>query len=128
MTRRWHGNDGRQAEAIARLWLRLKGWRIQDCRARTPHGELDIIARRGKLLAFIEVKQRRHLEQALLCLQPRQQQRIVRAAMHWLSQHPHASRLHIRFDLIALNHLFLLRHLPDAFRPEEVLRMATSPV
>ena len=128
MARTWHGNDGQRAEALARLWLRLKGWRIQDCRARTPHGELDIVARRGKLLAFIEVKQRHSLEQALLCLQPRQQQRIVRAAMHWLSRHPHLARSHIRFDLIAINSLFFLRHLSDAFRPEDVLQTSTSPI
>lgn len=49
---------GRQAERIAGWWLRLKGWTIIDRRVRTKAGEIDLIARRGALVAFIEVKAR----------------------------------------------------------------------
>ena len=45
---------GRRAERIAGWWLRLKGWRILDRRVRTPAGEVDIIARRGALIAFVK--------------------------------------------------------------------------
>lgn len=49
---------GRRAERIAGWWLRLKGWRILARRVRTPAGEVDLVARRGALIAFVEVKQR----------------------------------------------------------------------
>jgi len=49
---------GRQAERIAGWWLRLKGWSILGRRVRTPAGEVDLIARRGRMVAFIEVKAR----------------------------------------------------------------------
>ena len=49
---------GRQGEAIAAWWLRLHGWRIVGQRLKTPRGEVDLIARRGKTIAFIEVKAR----------------------------------------------------------------------
>ena len=50
---------GRQGERIAGWWLRLKGWSILDRRVRTPAGEIDLIARRGAMVAFIEVKARK---------------------------------------------------------------------
>jgi putative endonuclease len=49
---------GRRGEAIAAWWLRLHGWRILGERVRNPRGEVDLIARRGRTLAFIEVKAR----------------------------------------------------------------------
>ena len=119
MSRSWHGDDGRRAEALARAWLRCKGWRILGSRVRTPAGELDIIARKGSRLAFVEVKKRRHLDDALQALRPRQQQRIVRAARCWLAHHPQLARCDIRFDLMAVGGLRVLRHVQDAFRPSE---------
>jgi putative endonuclease len=50
---------GRQGERIAGWWLRLKGWSILARRVRTPAGEVDLIARRGAMVAFIEVKARK---------------------------------------------------------------------
>jgi putative endonuclease len=49
---------GRRGETIAAWWLRLHGWRIVGQRLKTPRGEVDLIARRGKTVAFIEVKAR----------------------------------------------------------------------
>ena len=71
---------GRQAERIAAWWLRLKGWRILDRRVRTPVGEIDLVARRGNLVAFVEVKARPSLDEAQAFLEPRAMQRIVAAA------------------------------------------------
>jgi putative endonuclease len=50
---------GRQGERIAGWWLRLKGWSILARRVRTPAGEVDLVARRGAMVAFIEVKARK---------------------------------------------------------------------
>ena len=50
--------EGRRAEALAAWWLRLKGWRILAARVRTPFGEVDLVARRGRMVAFVEVKRR----------------------------------------------------------------------
>ncbi len=50
---------GRQGERLAGWWLRLKGWSILARRVRTPAGEVDLIARRGSMVAFVEVKARR---------------------------------------------------------------------
>ena len=58
MTRQKAERGGRRAERLAAWWLRLKGWRILAVRARTPVGEVDLVARRGRVLAFIEVKAR----------------------------------------------------------------------
>ena len=49
---------GRRGEGFASLWLRLQGWRVLARRVKTPRGEIDLIARRGHTLAFIEVKWR----------------------------------------------------------------------
>ena len=58
MTRQRAERGGRRAERLAAWWLRLKGWRILAIRARTSVGEVDLVARRGRTLAFIEVKAR----------------------------------------------------------------------
>jgi putative endonuclease len=50
---------GREGETRAAWFLRAKGWQILDQRVRTPAGEVDLVARRGKLVAFVEVKTRR---------------------------------------------------------------------
>ncbi len=49
---------GRQGERLAGWWLRLKGWSIVGRRVRTPAGEVDLVARRGSMVAFVEVKSR----------------------------------------------------------------------
>ena len=110
--------SGRFAEFLARAWLRLHGWRILGHRVRTPLGEVDIIARRGRQLLFVEVKQRRTLEEADLALLPRQRQRIVRAARCWLGRHPRMAAMDVRFDLIAVNRFGWLRHHRNAFQED----------
>ena len=110
---------GRLAEWRARLWLRLRGWRILGRRVRTPVGEIDIIARRGGVIAIVEVKQRRHLIDALNALAPRQRRRIMRAAAFWLARRPDTAGCDVRFDLVAVDARLRLRHVADAFRADE---------
>jgi len=109
---------GRWAESVAAWSLRLRGYRIVARRFRTPLGEIDLVARRGRLLAFVEVKARGELEQALLALSPRQRQRTARAAELFLLRHPDLSGLTLRFDLVTVRPWRLPRHLADAWRLE----------
>jgi putative endonuclease len=71
---------GRGAESIACWYLRLLGWRILARRARVPGGEVDIIARRGRTLAFVEVKARATEQAAALSLDAWRLRRVVTAA------------------------------------------------
>lgn len=91
---------GRFAEDLATLRLQLTGWRILDRRARTGAGELDIVARRGGVLAFVEVKARGTLETALEAVTPYQRGRILRAAAVWRGRRSDLANLEVRFDLI----------------------------
>lgn len=80
MTRRHAERGGRRAERLAAWWLRLKGWRILAVRARTPVGEVDLVARRGRTLAFIEVKARASEADAAMALDDWRLRRVARAA------------------------------------------------
>ena len=80
--------SGISAESRAAGYLIAKGYRILARRFRTPHGEIDIVARRRNLIAFIEVKARASLDEAAFAVTPRQQQRIIDAAQGWLAAHP----------------------------------------
>lgn len=71
---------GISAESRAAAYLMAKGYRILAKRYRTPHGEIDIVARRRNLIAFVEVKARASLDDAAFAVTPRQQQRIIDAA------------------------------------------------
>jgi len=71
---------GRRAETLAVWWLRLKGYRILARRARCSRGEVDIIARRGRTLAFVEVKRRQSRDLAARAIDGRSLARVVAAA------------------------------------------------
>src|SRR5712664_4255482 len=87
---------GLSAESRATAFLMAKGYRILAKRFRTPYGEIDIVARRRNLLAFVEVKARASLDEAAYAVTPRQQRRIIDAAQAWLMAHPE----HANFDQI----------------------------
>jgi putative endonuclease len=106
---------GLSAEAKAAALLMAKGYRILARRFRTPHGEIDIIARKRDLLAFIEVKARASLDDAAYAVTPRQQQRIIDAAQGWLMTHPEHGEFELRFDVILVAPKSLPRHLMAAF-------------
>lgn len=71
---------GRQAERIAGWWLRLQGWTILDRRVRSGAGEIDLIARRGNLVAFVEVKARVDKAGLDLAIDERRLARVAAAA------------------------------------------------
>lgn len=89
---------GLRAEGLAAWHLRLRGWRIVAQRFKTPLGEIDLVARRGRTLAFIEVKARASTAQAAEAIHVQNQQRVVRAAQWFLSAHPKYAESAIRFD------------------------------
>src|SRR5438046_6099311 len=79
---------GLSAESRAAAFLMAKGYRILAKRFRTPYGEIDIVAKRRNLVAFVEVKARASLEEAAYAVTARQQVRIVAAAQAWLMAQP----------------------------------------
>jgi putative endonuclease len=86
---------------------------------RSPVGEIDIIARRGGVLAFIEVKARPSYTQAVYAVTKRQQSRIVRAAMLYIARRPGLSELAVRFDVMLVSGPWRPpQHLTDAWRPD----------
>jgi len=85
-------------------------------RARTPAGELDLIAERDGLLAFVEVKARPNLSEAAFALGPRQRARLVAAAECWLAGNPGHGAAGIRFDLLLVAVDGAVRRIADAFR------------
>ena len=115
--RRGAERRGRRAERIAIWWLRIKGYRILSLRYKCPLGEIDIIAQKGRILAFIEVKQRAEIASALQAVTPRSWQRIARAADLWAGQTTSARALDWRFDLIAIAPGKWPRHNRDYWRP-----------
>jgi putative endonuclease len=108
------GLFGRRAESLAILFLRTRGYRILARTYVVRGGEIDIIARRGSAVAFVEVKARPTLEDALIAVTPAKQRRMSIAARHWLGANQWAMRCSQRGDLIAIAPWRLPRHLIGA--------------
>ncbi len=115
-TRRAAERRGQRAETLAALCLQLKGYRIIERRFRSRAGEIDLIARRGKMLAFVEVKARRTIDTAAWAVTPRQQARIARAAEHWLAMRAMNEDFDISFDVVLIAPWTWPRHIASAFR------------
>jgi putative endonuclease len=109
---------GRFSELVAAAALLARGYRILDRRCRTPYGELDLIAVRGKRLAFVEVKRRPTRAEAEAALTQYQARRIVRAADYWTARHPRYRDHDRGLDAILVVPRHLPVHLPDALQIE----------
>jgi len=109
---------GHWAEHAAAWLLRCKGYRIIARRARTPQGEIDLIAARGRVIAFVEVKARPSHDEALEAVTPRQARRIVDAAHAWLAGNDHGADHDCRFDIITVSPYLWPKHLANAFGEE----------
>jgi putative endonuclease len=110
---------GRIAETLAVWALRFKGYRIDARNLRTPVGEVDIVARRGRVVAFVEVKARRSMDDALAAILPRQRERIVRTAEWYVGAHALPPATVCRFDAFAVAPWRIPRHIIDAWRADE---------
>ncbi|HOV05584.1 MAG TPA: YraN family protein [Kaistiaceae bacterium] len=113
--RRRAERSGHFAELAASLLLRAKGFRILARRWKGPAGEIDLVARRGRLLVFVEVRRRPTIEEAAFSIGPEKRRRLERAAGAFLVARPALADLDMRFDAILVAPGRLPVHLADAF-------------
>jgi putative endonuclease len=107
---------GRAAETVAAAALAREGWVVLDRRARTPAGEIDLVAECAGLLAFVEVKARPSLAEAAHALGARQRARLMAAAECWMAEHPGHGAAGVRFDVVIVAADGTARRIADAFR------------
>ena len=107
--------SGRVAETLAALLFRLKGHRIVARRYATPVGEIDLVALKGRRLAFIEVKRRKTADDAAWTVTAKQRRPIVRAARYWLASHPGFAGHDIAFDVVLAAPWSFPRVIANAF-------------
>ena len=113
---------GRRAEEAAARYLQRRGYVILGRNVRGGRGELDIIARKQDILAFVEVKAHQRRDASLEAVHADKCARLRSAALAWLSRHPEYTALQCRFDLIILTPRQglacwpKLEHLQDIFR------------
>lgn len=110
---------GRSAESLAVLLLRLKGYSVLHRRLRTPAGEIDIVAKRGRTLAIVEVKARADLRQAGEALSAHQRRRLTQAATWLIGAHSRFAQCAVRFDLVLVRRWRWPHHVIDAWRPDD---------
>ncbi|SFI85098.1 putative endonuclease [Bosea sp. OK403] len=109
------GTTGRRSEWLAIVWLSVKGYRLLARRFGGKGGEIDLIVKRGRTIAFVEVKARGALEDALSAITP-QKRRLVEARIRqWLAQNPWAMEHHLRADAVFLAPRRWPRHVPGVF-------------
>ncbi|MBL4616993.1 MAG: YraN family protein [Robiginitomaculum sp.] len=113
-SRRSAERSGRFGETIAIYWLRLQGYRICKIRYKTAIGEIDLIAKRGKWLVFVEVKWRK-IGASAYDVSPYQAKRIARAAELYLVNNPVNNNTQTRFDILLLGSWRWPRHIAGAF-------------
>ena len=115
MNRQQAEKRGRGAETIAAMFLRLKGWRILARRVRVPGGEVDLVARRGRTLAFVEVKARSSELAASFALDRYRLRRVAVAAERLAPRYMRDGD-DVRIDAIFLVPGRLPRHIADVWQ------------
>ena len=106
---------GLRAEWIAQALLLIKGYRIHDRQFLVHGGEIDLIARRGDTIIFVEVKARPDLAQAQEAISVSKIKRISHAARIWISRNPWCMHCNLRGDAIYLNGWLWPKHQIAAF-------------
>ena len=107
---------GRRGEALAAWWLRLKGWRIVAPRVKTPRGEIDLIARRGRTVAFVEVKWRGGGEALATAIDAYRLRRVAAAAEAVAHRYAGGGE-DVRIDVVLLAPGRWPRHIVNAWQP-----------
>jgi putative endonuclease len=105
---------GRRGERLAGWWLRLKGWRILDRRVRTAAGEVDLVARKGNLVAFVEVKSRATAAELDFAIDERRLARVAAAAELLMPVYAGPGD-DIRVDVILVTRGAAPRHIENAW-------------
>ena len=106
---------GHRAEGIALLFLMAKGYRPLARRYAASGGEIDLIVKRGGTIAFVEVKARSHMDDALAAISARKRQRFARA---WAARNPWAANKTLRADAVFIAPGRWPRHVVAAFELE----------
>jgi putative endonuclease len=109
---------GRAMETLAALYLMCKGYRLVARRVRLATGELDLVVRRGRTIAFVEVKTRLDPEEALLAVDRIKGRRILAAARTWLARNLTSLEGDYRFDIVVVSPYHWPRHIENAFGAE----------
>lgn len=104
--------QGRWAEVVAAAWLMAHGWQVLGFRLKAGPGEIDLLVRRGRVLAVVEVKRRATLAAALESLGPAQRRRLLAAGRALMARRPALRDLDLRLDLFAFAPRCLPRHFP----------------
>ncbi len=116
MKRQLAEKSGREGETRAALWLRAKGWQILDRRVKTAAGEIDLVARRGKVIAFVEVKWRRRRSDLDHAVDEYRLSRVA-AAVEAVAHRYAQGGEDIRLDVILLAPGSFPRHIANAWQP-----------
>jgi putative endonuclease len=111
---------GRWAETLCAWHLRCRAYRILARRFKTPVGEIDLIARRGRTLAFIEVKARNDEATAMDSITQHQRRRVWRAAQLFIAGDSRVQDCDVRFDVMVVVPNRLPRHIEDAWRGDAI--------
>ena len=117
MKKRKSYNYGKLSEYIVCVILFFKGYRILKIRYKTKIGEIDIIAKKGGVLSFVEVKARADNSLSEV-LSQRQKKRIVNASKYFISNNSKFSNLGLSYDLVVFNNIFSFKHIKNAWSIE----------
>jgi len=107
---------GRRSEILAALFLRIKGWRILARRVKTPRGEVDLVARRGRMVAFVEVKWRATGKELDHAIDEYRLRRVAAAAEAIAPRYVRPGDLQ-RIDVLLLAPGSFPRHIVNAWMP-----------
>ncbi|MBP5215631.1 MAG: YraN family protein [Alphaproteobacteria bacterium] len=114
-----NNRKGKYAEFMARCYMMLHGYRIVRRNYVTGRGtnagEIDFVATKGKTLVFVEVKQRRTLNDAAYAISNKQQNRLIGGAQSFIKNNPQYRGFDCRFDAILISLPFRIRHVENAW-------------
>ncbi len=105
---------GRRGERLAAWWLKQRGWEVLGERVRTPAGEVDLVARRAGIVAFVEVKMRKTAADLDFAIDEHRLARVAAAAELLMPTYATAGE-DIRVDVLLLAPGVAPRHIENAW-------------